>query len=346
MGFRIELKGPVACEARCAALLCRTVAEVWLRRQVKGPRSAQWNLAMEAVTELAKRQLGVAFATPEVERARQFLATIEVRSQALTKVRTQEISEGELRGTWFFPQRVYPDMSILYLHGGGYSFYPRNFYDNLSAQIALAAAAKVFALDYRLSPEHKFPAQLEDAMRAYRWLLQKGADPGRMVLAGDSAGGNLAMALLLRLRDSGVAMPALTVCLSPATDFAEESAWAPAESEFDWITPAMALRWVDWFCTKEQRNDPLVSPINADLRGLPPIYIQAGGYEILLAGMQEFVRRAEAQGADVVLEIWPEMNHDFQAFGENVPESMEAMARIGEVIASRVARGAREHARR
>lgn len=346
MEFRLQLRGPFAYEAKGAALLGRTVAEVWLRRQVKGPRCAGWNLAMEAVTELAKRQLGEAFAMHDVNEARQFLGAIAVRSAALAKVRTKEIVEGELKGTWFFPQRVYPEMSILYLHGGGYSFYPRNFYDNLAAQIALATSTRVFALDYRLSPEYKFPVQLEDAMRAYRWLLQNGAEPGRMVVAGDSAGGNLTLALLLRLRELGMALPALAVCLSPATDFVTNSAWTPVESEFDWITPAMALRWVDWFCTETQRNDPLVSPINANLRGLPPIYIQAGEHEILLAGMEEFVRRGRAQGADVVLEIWPTMNHDFQAFGEDVPSAVEAMARMGVVIASRVGRGARETARR
>jgi acetyl esterase/lipase len=108
-------------------------------------------------------------------------------------------------------------------------------------------------------------------------------------------------------------------------------------SEFDWITPDMALRWADWFCSPAQRGDPLVSPVNADLTRLPPIYIQAGGSEILLPGIQEFVSRAKQQGADVSLEIWPEMNHDFQAFGYDVPQSAEAIQRIGEVIATRLA---------
>lgn len=346
MRLQVELNGRVRYRAQCAAMFGRVVAEVWMRRQFKGPRCAGWNLAMEVSTELAKRQLAEAFAMRDVNEARQFLGAFGLISPALAKVRREEITGPEVKGTWFIPPSVYPHISILYLHGGGYSFYPRNFYDNVSAQIALTAKARLFALDYRLSPEHRFPAQLEDALRAYRWLVDGGADAKQIVVVGDSAGGNLTLALLLRLRELWMTEPSLAVCLSPATDFSTSNAWAPRESEFDWITPAMGLKWAGWFCTDEQRDDPLVSPVNANMHGLPPIYIQAGGREILLGGIEEFTRHGKAQGADVVLEVWPEMNHDFQAFGEEVPESMQAMARIGEVIAARVGRGVRESARR
>jgi acetyl esterase/lipase len=184
-----------------------------------------------------------------------------------------------------------------------------------------------------LSPEHKFPAQLTDASNGYRWLLSQGVNPEQLVVIGDSAGGNLTLALILSLRDLNLPLPALAICLSPATNFGGD---APADSEFEWISSRMAVQWADWFCSREEYGNPLVSPVNADLRGLPPIYIQAGGAEILLPHIQRFVDRAKEQGADVVLEVWPAMNHDFQMFGYDVPQSAEAIKRIGEVISSRI----------
>jgi acetyl esterase/lipase len=225
----------------------------------------------------------------------------------------------------------------MYLHGGGYSFYPKAFYDTVAASFALSTNANVFALDYRLAPEHRYPAQLEDAIAAYKWLIRQTADPGRLVVIGDSAGGNLALALLLSLRESRLPLPALAICLSPATDFRIDTEGAPMNSEFDWIAEDMAMQWSDWFCSPAQRSDPLVSPVLADLKGLPPIYIQAGGAEMLLPRIEEFARRAKQQGADVTLETWPEMNHVFQAFGNDVPQSREALRRIVEVITVRMA---------
>jgi acetyl esterase/lipase len=344
--LRLKFSGPVRHQAASAALLFQTTAQVCLRRLSHGPRCPTWNLAAELGTELARKRLATAFAMRDPVEGRRYLDSLAMRSSALAKVRLEEKRDGQVKGTWFVPRSVDPRMTVLFLHGGGYSFYPRGYYDNLSAEVALAAGARLFALDYRLSPEHRFPSQLEDAEAAYRWLVECGADPAQLVVAGDSAGGNLTLALLLRLRDGGARLPALAVGLSPATDFTGCGAGAPVESELDWITFEMAMCWADWFCDEGQRCHPLVSPLGADLRGLPPIYMQAGGKEILLGGMQEFARRGRQQGVDVALEVWATMNHDFQAFGEQVPEAVEAVARIGEVVASRLRHGRREAAMR
>jgi acetyl esterase/lipase len=293
---------------------------------------------MELGTEILKRQLLTAFEMPDVREARSYLDSLAIESSALSRVSITSTAQNTFTGRWVIPEFVDSNVVVLYLHGGGYSFYPSSFYDNLAAMIALSAQCRIFAPEYRLSPEHQFPAQLEDACHAYQWLLRMGFDPGRLVIAGDSAGGNLALALLLTLRDSKLPLPALAICLSPATDFEDksDSTGAPLNPERDWITREMALRWADWYCPAEHRSNPLVSPVNADLRGLPPIYIQAGGSEILLGSIQAFVERGKEQGADITLELWPTMNHDFQSFGYDVPQSAEAIKRIGEVIASRV----------
>ncbi len=335
MKRNLKFSGPVRYRFGSAVVLGKAAADVCLRRLLRRPHSPSWNLMAELSTEIAKRQLFAAFQMSDVNEARSYLDSIAVDSGVISKVAISKVDEREVRGRWFFPRRTNPETVILFLHGGGYSFYPRGFYDGLSAMLALSAKARVFALDYRLSPEHRFPSQLVDAANAYEWLLAAGIPPSRMVVAGDSAGGNLTLSLLLFLRESKLPPPALAVCLSPATDFGTTTLEA-ANAKLDWITPQMALRWADWFCLPSERNNPLVSPVNADLRKLPPIYIQAGGAEILLASIQQFVTEGKRQGADISLEIWPDMNHDFQAFGYDVPQSGEALRRIGEVIAERL----------
>jgi len=336
MKFRLQLSGPAKYRTRSAAMLCRTTAEVYLRRLRKEPCCDSWCFSMELGTELLRRQLRVAFKMPNIHDARSYLDSLALRSTALTKVRASEVVQKQFKGKWVVPDNVASDTTVLYLHGGGYAFDPASFYDNLEALIAVSASARMFALDYHLTPEYRFPTQLEDAEHCYRWLLHEVASSQQLVVVGDSAGGNLVLALLLRLRDSKMPLPALAICLSPATDFEDrgEDEWKSARPECDWITQGMAMQWADWYCSREERSNPLVSPVNADLRGLPPIYIQAGGSEILFERILAFVKRAKAQGVDVVLDTWPTMNHDFQAFGYDVPESTEAIRRIGEVITS------------
>lgn len=334
----LKFSGPARYRIESATVLGKTTVEVCLRRLLKGPRSSSWNLMAELSTEIAKRQLLTAFEMRDINQARSYLDAIVVDSGVTSKAEISSVAQGDVRGSWFVRKRTNPDLVILFLHGGGYSFYPRGFYDSLSAMIAISTKARVFALDYRLSPEHRFPAQLVDALNAYEWLLSTGTSPSRLVVVGDSAGGNLALALLLYLRDSQSLLPTLAICLSPATDFATTSL-ETVDTELDWISPQMALRWADWFCAPSERSNPLVSPVNAELHGLPPIYIQAGGAEILLASIQSFVTEAKRQGAEVSLEVWPNMNHDFQAFGYDVPQSAEAIRRMGEVIAEHFAAG-------
>ncbi|MGZ4732031.1 MAG: alpha/beta hydrolase fold domain-containing protein, partial [Terriglobales bacterium] len=153
-----------------------------------------------------------------------------------------------------------------------------------------------------------------------------------------SAGGNLALASLLAVRDRKLPLPGLVVALSPATDLESKRASITRNQASDWIEKQMLEKWTDWFCEPAQRCDPLVTPLSADLRGLPPIYIQAGGSEILYDSIQAFADHARSQGAEVVLETWKNMNHVFQMFGPDVPQSAEALERIGEVIDFRVRR--------
>jgi monoterpene epsilon-lactone hydrolase len=332
MNVRIHFRGPLRYRFRCAATLAQAVLQVSVRRALKGPRRPAWNWFVEVATHMFKRQTLAAFRMSDVNQARRYIDSVAISSPALAEVTITPVVLEKFRGSWFVVKRPEPCVTILYFHGGGYSFYPQA-YANFIALVTLAAKSSTFALDYRLSPEHRFPAQLEDALHAYRWLLQKGADPVRLIFAGDSAGGNLALALLLAARESKLPLPALVVALSPPTDFETDLL---GNGDFDWIEKPMLEQWADWFCDPAERRNPLVSPLRADLSGLPPIYIQAGGAEILYHSIQAFVDRARQQDADVVLQTWADMNHDFQVFGPDSPPSAEALRRIGQVIEERV----------
>jgi monoterpene epsilon-lactone hydrolase len=341
MAARIQFNGPVRYGIRSTALLCGSVVTTCLRRLIKGPRRPSWNLAFEIGTQVLKRNLAIAFAMRDANEARRYLDSVVLNSPELSQVSITASPDEKVRGSWFVRHGTEPRVTLLYLHGGGYSFYPKT-YANLIASVTLAARSKTFALDYRLSPEYRFPSQLEDALAAYRWLLNSGVNAENLVVAGDSAGGNLTLALLLSARDAGLPAPALAIALSPATDFVTPvelggRASITANEEFDWIQRTMLIKWADWFCRPDQREDTLVSPIYADLSGLPPIYIQAGRAEILYDSIQAFADRARTQGANVVLESWDDMNHDFQMFGRLAPQSVQAFRRIGEVIEGRMA---------
>jgi len=332
MDTRIHFRGPPDYRLRCAGELGRSVLEVSTRRALKGPRLPGWNWFVELATQILKQLTLAAFQLGDVKEARRFLDSVVISSPVLSEVSITPVVREKFRGSWFAGKNTEPRVSVLYFHGGGYSFYPQA-YANFITLITLAAKSKTFALDYRLSPEHRFPAQLEDALNAYRWLLDEGADPHRLIFAGDSAGGNLALALLLATRGSKLPLPALAVALSPPTDFAADPI---GNWEFDWIEKRMLTQWADWFCDRSERRNPLVSPIWADLSGLPPIYLQAGRAEILYESIQAFADRAQQQGADIVLESWQDMNHDFQLFGRDSPQSAEALLMIGRVIEERV----------
>jgi epsilon-lactone hydrolase len=284
-----------------------------------------------------KRQLAIAFKMRDVNEARRYLDSIVITPEA-PSVAIRPVAHPQFRGSWFVPEGADAQTIILYLHGGGYSFYPRGYADFIK-QVALAANSRTFALNYGLSPEHRFPSQLEDALNGYRWLLGNGASPDTLVVAGDSAGANLALALLLTARDNKIPLPALAVAMSPPTGF-ENVRQSRGNQHRDWIDERMLKQWVSWFCDSTQLRNPLVSPVYADLRGLPPIYIQAGRAEILYESVQAFVDQARKQVADVAFESWENMTHVFQIFAPYVPQSVEALRRIGEVIHART-RGTR-----
>ncbi len=222
---------------------------------------------------------------------------------------------------------------VYYLHGGGYTVGSIVTHRKLAAHIAKAAGRDGLLVDYRLAPEHPFPAGLDDAVTAYRWLVGTGVAPTDIAIAGDSAGGGLTLATALRLRDEATGLPGALVTLSPWTDLAMTGESLVTRREVDvLISPDDAENNTSPYIGDDPSVDakhPLVSPLYADPTGLPRLLIQVGDDEVLLSDSTRFAESAEIAGVDVTIEIWPEMLHVFQMGAGTVPEATEAIAKIG-----------------
>jgi acetyl esterase/lipase len=219
-----------------------------------------------------------------------------------------------------------PMPHILYLHGGGFTTGSPRSHRSLVARLCLACQASATVLDYRLAPEHPFPTPLEDCVSAYLALLEAGIMPQNIIIMGDSAGGNLVLTTLLKLRENGVPLPAAGVCLSPVTDLAMtgESFHTKASVEI-MFKPSMARLMYPLYYGTLNPQYPLISPLYADLKGLPPLFIQVGTDEILLDDAVRFAERAKAAGVDVTLEVWQGMWHVWQICAPFMPEAQQAI---------------------
>lgn len=230
------------------------------------------------------------------------------------------------------------DGVILYLHGGGYISGSMDSHRALAARIAAAAGRDAVSLDYRLAPEDPFPAAVDDAVAAYLALLEAGHDPSAIAVAGDSAGGGLALALLLALRDGGDPLPATAVLLSPWADLTMSAAsYGRWEGEDPMLDRATLRLMADHYLAGADPTGPLASPGLADLAGLPPLMVQVGEVEVLLDDSVALAARAKAAGVSVELRVWPELIHVFPAFPyEVVPEAEEAITAVGRFIDRRL----------
>ena len=219
---------------------------------------------------------------------------------------------------------------ILFLHGGGYVTGSPSLYRHLTWRIAAAARAQVLAIDYRLAPEHPFPAALDDTVTSYRWLLADGADSRRIAVMGDSAGGGLAFALLLRLRDEGGSLPSAAVALSPWTDLALTGPSVRENAVADpMLNPDGAEELAACYLGGADPRTPYASPLYGDPTGLPPTLIQVGSDEVARDDALRMAERLRAAGCRVELEVWPRMPHVWHLFAPVMPEANQAIARIG-----------------
>lgn len=221
---------------------------------------------------------------------------------------------------------------ILYLHGGAYALGSINVHREWLSRLAMATRLKVLAINYRLAPENPFPAALEDAVAAYRWLLQQGFAASDIAVAGDSAGGGLALSTLVSLRDAGDALPACLVCISPWTDLTLSGDSIHQNAAVDPILNVNILEnYAKHYASAYKTDHPLISPLFADLKGLPPLLIHAGTSEILLDDAKRLFSSAQRAGVDAHLEIWEGLFHVFQIVAF-IPETTLSLSHISKFL--------------
>jgi acetyl esterase/lipase len=259
------------------------------------------------------------------------------REPTIKNVKLIKVKVGDIPCEWVLAPGADPDVRMLYLHGGGFVSGSGGFYLAQTAHISAAAKCAVLLPDYRLAPEHKFPAGLEDCVSAHKWMVENGPTgpkPARATfIAGDSAGGSLTLATLLALRDRKLTLPTGGIAISPCADFtlASES----LKTVFDPIISAKTMSvFRDHYLDKADPKNPLASPVFGDYRGLPPLLIQAGEHEMLRDDSIRVAKKARADGISVALEVWPGMFHVFHSHEPLLPEAREAIDHIADFTRS------------
>jgi acetyl esterase/lipase len=272
-----------------------------------------------------------------LEAQRQLLEAMGSQSEMPAGV---DIVRGELAGStceWLIGPGCSRDAALLHLHGGGYVMGSCSSHRAISARAGMACGIQAILPEYRLAPEHPFPAAVDDAVAAYRALLAQGIAPRRIALLGDSAGGGLVMATLLALREAKIELPGAVVLLSPWLDMTMSGDSLRTRAEADpWLSPEALEPFSRLYRGERNPAEPWLSPLFAELAGLPPILIQVGDQEILLSDSTRMAERARQAGVDVELEVWDELWHVWHLFAPTLPEANQALERIGTFVRSKL----------
>lgn len=326
------IQGRFSHKLRSMAISGRVAASVLVRRVLGRPLVAEWPILVEYGTLYFRAQFNHAFRLSDnIAASRAYFDSVYALLDTYPDVEVRPTGPDEPRGHWFLPKVRCRDATLLHFHGGGYTFYA-GVSHHFVACLAHTLGVAVFAPDYRLTPEHSHPAQLEDGLAAYRHLLERGIDPGAIVLCGDSAGGHLALMTLIGAHQAGLPKPALTLGLSPWTDVGRRGESQFGNDPYDLVQGYMTLQFAAWLKGGQPLSDAELSPICQDFTGLGPIYLQAGGKEILVDMIRDFAKTVAGQGGQVRLDVWTHMNHEFHAYGDYLPESRDALARLGDAI--------------
>lgn len=325
---RLKFSGPLLLRLRSFAALNRIALATYMRHALGCRMAPDWDANIETGIRFWRRQFTAAMTDPDIARGRLLFDSVQTETDHVYEATAEPCDDP--KGCWHYPATLRSDATLLYLHGGGYAFHG-GVSKRFAAMLAHHAGARLFAPDYRLTPEHPHPAQAEDALAAWTYLTRR-APPGRIAVIGDSAGGHMALMLLQTLKEKGLAQPAVCIGLCPWTDIGERGASLRANDRYDLVQGWMALKFGEWLDPEGVYGREALSPIFHDFTGLAPIYLQAGGREILRDMIVEFAEMQKAKGADITLDLWPDMPHDFQAYDGMKASSAMALARIAETV--------------
>lgn len=263
-----------------------------------------------------------------IARVRQGFEKLMSDFPAQPDVHFEEISIGKLMAAWVHTPGCTKDRVILFLHGGGYisgTFYS---HQDFIGRLAKVTGCYVLAIDYRLAPEHPFPTSLEDCLLAYQFLLQEKISPQNIFVAGTSAGGGLALSLMLSLRDQHKPLPRAAICICPWVDLAMTGKTLDTNTGKDIIQKDRIQKAANLYLQGHDPKDPLASPLYGDLNGLPPLLIQTGTRELFLDEIERFAKKAKESGVKIELQKFEEMIHTWQLFAAQIPEGQKAIDEI------------------
>jgi epsilon-lactone hydrolase len=269
----------------------------------------------------------------DVEKARAETEALAANFKTKIKITCVSVIANGVAAEWITTPTTSANRVILYLHGGSYNSGSIASHRSLAANIVHAANTRALIIDYRLAPEYRFPAAVEDAKVAYRWLLENQFSPNHIIVAGDSCGGGLGLSLLISLRDEELPLPAAAVCLSPWTDLTcTGESWETNRKTDIMLDPGALRKSAQLYLGESDPRTPFASPLYGDLKGLPPILIQVGSEELLLSDATGFAEQAQAAGTEVTLQVWNSMQHEWHFASNILPEARRAIAQIGEFI--------------
>lgn len=319
---------------RFAFRLLGCLLVVFVRRLRRGPARPTWTLAQETLV-LAQRSGGAAALRISPQAARARFDSLVAPSAALREVTRTDVDVDGVPARWFQPRVGVADSVVLYVHGGGYVFGTLDVYADLVSRLTLAHGGRTLAIQYRRAPEHTFPAAVEDAQNAYRWLLDQGVQASRIVIAGDSAGGALALTTLLAAREAGWPQPAGALLISPWLDLTCSQPSIDANASWDWGDRHYLRHWADLYLAGHDGRDPRASPFFCDPAGLAPLSVHVGSVELIADEVAAFVDRARAEGASVELRCWTDQVHGWALMAPAFPAGHDTVAEAGAWIRQR-----------
>lgn len=298
---------------------------------------------MSEATETGGREIDAVIAMIEANPFAEEVADVRVQFDAMgapiaDDIKVEKIDANGVPCQMLTPPGADADRVIVYVHGGGYVFGSLVSHGGVVGELARASACRALQVDYRLAPEHPFPAAVEDACAAYRYLVANGTAPEKITIMGDSAGGGLAIATIVALRDAGDTGPGAVVCLSPWVDLEGTGDSVTSRADRDpMVDPEMLHGIAATYLAGADPKSPAASPIHANLNGLPPLLIQVGEREILFSDAEALATKAKIAGADVTFEEWPEMIHVWHLFYPMLTEGRDAIKRVGEFVQEKTA---------
>lgn len=321
---KLKFTGPISYRIKSLFAINRIALATYARHAVGKKIAPDWDANIEIGIRFMRHQFTKAVLDPNIAQGRLLFESLTPETDDIYEVTLHPSTTS--KGLWVRPKSKRSKMVLLYLHGGGYTF-GGAIADRYAQMLAHHTGADLFMPHYRLTPEHPHPAQSNDAMAAWQYVRQ--STPAKnIIVIGDSAGGHMALMLLQSLKSAGLDQPALCIGLCPWTDIGDRGASLKDNDRYDLVQGWMAIKFGEWLDPNDIYGRAALSPIAHDYTGLAPLYLQTGGREVLHDMIKEFADAQRANGADVTLDIWPNMPHNFQTYDSYQSDAVEALKQI------------------